>query len=115
MKYKFAIDKCPLCEKQLIQLSYGANNNTWECLEKSDLMKDGLILPHYQVEFDIKNCIVVQHIVVYPYILDTFNDEITRIFSYKNGSIQYIMSIPQIHPDSPDKMKSRIEGLVAFL
>lgn len=122
-RYKFAVTICPLCNKELKQMSgiHGQNHVSWECSEQIIPVDGNKPLPHYQVEWDKETGTIAQHIVVGQFYLDTFNtDWRTRIhaatpsqYSYgRSNAAKYITTIPQIHPDTSDKLLERVKLLV---
>lgn len=120
-RYKFSVAICPLCDKELKVLNglFGPNVMIWQC-ETIESPPNAMPCTHYQVEWDKTTGVIVQHMVVGQFYLDTYNtDWLTRIsvpiryLGYgSNGKI--IMTVPQIHPDKPEKLLERVRTLVIF-
>lgn len=124
-RYKFAVAICPLCGKDIVQLSgsYGANHLMWQCSELIIPVNGGKPLPHYQVEWDKDTGTIAQHVVVGQFFLDTFNTDFqTRIHialptTYTYGisnPAKHVMTVPQLHLDYSDKLLERVKTLVIF-
>lgn len=124
-KYKFSVAICPLCHSDLQTLSgiVGPNHFMWGCSVTVCPYPSAVPVTHYQVEWDKDTGVIAQHMVVPPFYLDTFNtDWQTRIHtagpnSYmqnRNQGGSYIVTVPQIHPDTPDKLLERVRLLVLF-
>jgi hypothetical protein len=119
-RYKFAIVDCPIC-CQVLGKSNGALTGgivLWECPTKvSAPGTNNILLPHYQVEWVLSDNEIVQHMIVGPYYLETFNaDWLTRIYKRIAGKpTKLVATVPQIHPDEPSKMEARIDTLVYFI
>lgn len=122
-RYKFPVTICPLCNKDLLQHSgmHGYNHVIWECTESVIPVDGSKPLTHYQVEWDKSTGTIAQHMIVGQFYLDTFNtDWRTRIhvarpstYTYgPNNAADYITIVPQIHPDTSDKLLERVKILV---
>lgn len=115
MKYKFPINTCPLCGSEITELTCGQNSRVWECIG-TKIGLDGLgYVPHYQVETNLDTNVVTQHVVIYPFLLNTFsNNDKTMVHIIKKGTIIEVMTVPQIHMDTYDNLLQRIKKLVIF-
>lgn len=127
-RYKFAIAICPLCNKEIAQLSgsFGPNHLMWQCPEIVTTVDGGRSLPHYQVEWDKSTGTIAQHVIVGQFYLDTFNtDYQTRIhmavphihisgYHYNGFTGNHVMTVPQLRIDSTDKLLERVKTLVIF-
>ena len=112
---KFECNICPLCDK-VLRLRRLAGVNVFECpgaCSSTELPIDEA--SHYQVEVDSR--IEVQHIIIYPYAIDTFgNQPMSRVYKLDNNKkCQLIMEIPRIRAEASDKLTERIQKLLTFL
>jgi len=125
--YPFPFDICPLCNKDLEQTS-GFNHENhviWECSEKVVTSLASRPITHYEVEWFKNDPSVRQRMIVGQFYLSTSNaDWETKIYvagsnaeNISRGyafSSELIMTIPQIHPDTLDKLLERVKMLVVF-
>lgn len=119
-RYKFPIAICPLCGKDIASMGevFGPRTHTWQCNESVTPITH-VPIPHYQVEWDKNTGVIVQHIVVGEFFLDTFNtDWLTRIhtkvYSLSGSRNVHVVTVPQIRPDSSENLLERVKTLVLF-
>lgn len=125
--YEFPINTCPLCNQELkivtgkyrpVYYNDSTNNDmVWECPTYVMLpTNESFYKTHYQVEWDKKTGLIMQHMVAPPYFLDTPNtDWLTRInIAGPNGYTQFIAAVPQLHPDTSEALLERVKTLVVF-
>ena len=112
----FAIDFCPLCDKPL-RLRRVSKVNIYDCPTTYEAVTANGIKQrsHYEVECDDGQCI--QHVYVLPWSIDTFDKyNKSRVHKLHNGHRwKFVVELPPIHPDKKDKLKERINLLVAYL
>lgn len=105
---------CPLCDK-VCQLRKVAGVTFFSCPTQS------IDIPHkshFEVEF---NKTEIQHIIIYPYSIDTFLDTAkSRVYyssGLKNGEHHWrlLMEVSLIRAESESKLLDRINKLVTFL
>ena len=108
---KFECNICPLCDS-VLRLRQMAGVNVFECPSHCSGIDSA---SHYQVEVDSR--IEVQHIIIYPYAIDTFgNQPMSRVYKFNDSNkCQLIMEIPRIHAEASDKLTERIQKLLTFL
>jgi hypothetical protein len=118
--YKLAIETCPLCGQKLSESS-GATSSygtaLWSCPNSINSMIAPYVpVPHYQVEWHRESGNIAQHVVVPPYYIDTFNvDWKSRVHKVnERGELKFVMTTPQLHMDSSEKILERIKTLIIF-
>ncbi len=114
MNRKFPINTCPICGNDLFQSNYRGIFIA-ECKQKVMIPLPLANVPHYQVETTSWNKISIQHIVIPPYGIDTYDtDWKSRIFVIDTDDARwkFITETLQIHPDTPDNLIQRIKRLV---
>lgn len=111
----FQINTCPLCDKAC-QLSKVAGIAFFTCPTNST---DFIQSSHYKVRIDSET--EVQHILIYPYSIDSFaNTSQSRVYyssGLKNGRNQwkFLMEVPLIRAEAEHKLLKRLNSLVIFL
>ena len=117
----FEIETCPLCGEKL-NLRKTAGIHIYSCPTKFQHENHQFHneLSHYQVVLD--EYMPIQHIYIYPYAVDNYNDK-SKIYKYiesGDGDTLYhelihVVTTPQIHADTEEKMSSRLQMILTFL
>lgn len=104
---------CPLCNK-VCQLRTVAGVTFFNCPTQSTIPYKS----HFEIEF---NKTKIQHIIIYPYSIDTFLDaNKSRVYhstGLKNGEHKWklLMEVYLIRAETESKLLDRINKLVTFL
>jgi hypothetical protein len=122
MNKKFQLKNCPLCGK-LLKLKYHRTIPAYQCTE---IYKAGRFeAPHYQVSIDGQ--LMTQQTILPPYLLKTvINSGRTQVYSVPepsdvtvlNGNgdqiLKFVMDIPTVVPEEPEKLRKRLKNLIIF-
>lgn len=111
----FYVNTCPLCDK-VCQLRKVAGVTFFSCPTQ---LTDFSQKSHYKVE--INNNTEVQHIIIYPYSIDSFADTAKSRVYHSAGSQnsphkwKLVMEVPLIRAEHESKLLDRLNKLMTFL
>lgn len=111
---------CPICAKKIIIDPKDEGVEIFSCSEMVEF-EDGIPLSHYTLDIGISREVMVVH--PYKIVTNNYHNKkkiSSRILKYKENKnkkprivrFQGIVTVAAIHPDTPEKLLSRIKLIV---